>query len=73
MKLEIKDTFVSMKLSKRFKLRAKLLVADPSRKLFWIFVKNQMKTAGSITGAYNKAGQMVFQQDEIETWQILTA
>ena len=66
MKLEIKDTFVSMKLSKRFKLRAKLLVADPSRKLFWRFVKNQMKTAGSITGAYNKAGQMVFQQDEIE-------
>ena len=66
MKLEIKDTFVSMKLSKRFKLRSKLLTADPSRKLFWRFVKNQMKTAGSITGAYNKDGQMVFQQEEIE-------
>ena len=59
-----------MKLAKRFKLRSKLLVADPSRKLFWKFVKNQMKAAGSITGsitgAYNKACQMVFQQEEIE-------
>ena len=25
-----------------------------------------MKAAGSITGTYNKAGQMVFQQEEIE-------
>jgi hypothetical protein len=66
MKLEIKDKFIGMKLAKRFKLRSKLLIADPSRKLFWKFVKNQMKAAGSITGTYNKAGQMVFQQEEIE-------
>ena len=66
MKLEIKDILISMKLTKRFKLRSKLLLADPSRRLFWRFLKNQMKSAGSITGAYTKSGNMVFQQDEIE-------
>ena len=66
LKLDIKDTFTSMKLSQRFKLRSKLLSADPCRKKFWRFLKSQMKTAGSITGAYSKTGQMVFQQDEIE-------
>ena len=66
MKMEIKDTLISMKLTKRFKLRSKLLLADPCRRMFWRFLKNQMKSAGSITGAYNKSGNMVFQQDEIE-------
>ena len=66
MKLEVKDILISMKLTKRFKLRSKLLIADPCRRLFWRFLKNQMKSAGSITGAYNKAGNMVFQQEEIE-------
>ena len=66
LKTEIRDSFVSMKLARRFKLRSKLLSADPCRKKFWRFLKNQMKSAGSLTGAYNRDGQMVFQQDEIE-------
>ena len=66
LKLEIKDTFTTMKLSQRFKLRSTLLRADPCRKKFWRFLKLQMKSAGTITGAYSKTGQMVFQQDEIE-------
>ena len=66
MKSEIKTAFVNLKLSRRFKLRSKLLIGDPTRKKFWRFLKNQMKAAGSVTGAYDKSGQMVFQQDEIE-------
>ena len=66
LKSEIRDSFVGMKLAKRFRLRSKLLSDDPCRKKFWRFLKNQMKTAGSLTGVYNKTGQMVFQQDEIE-------
>ena len=66
MKLEIKDSFTTMKITQRFKLRSILLKADPCRKKFWRFLKMQMKSSGSITGAYSKTGQMVFQQDEIE-------
>ena len=66
MKLNIKDTFVSMKLTRRFKLRNKLLLADPCRKKFWRFLKNQVKSAGSISGAYDRTGAMVFQQADIE-------
>ena len=66
MKAEIRNSIVSMKLNRRFKLRSKLLTADPTRKKFWRFLKNQMKVAGSVTGAYDSSGQMVFQQHEIE-------
>ena len=66
MKAEIKDLISEVKLKRRLRLRTKLLQADPSRKKFWRFLKNQMKAAGSITGAYDKAGNMIFQQDEIE-------
>ena len=66
LKAEIKDLLSEIKLNRRFRLRTKLLHADPSRKKFWRFLKNQMKVAGSITGAYDKAGNMVFQQEDIE-------
>ena len=66
MKLSIQDTFVGMKLARRFKLRNKLLLADPCKKKFWRFLKNQIKSAGSISGAYDKNGGMVFQQADIE-------
>ena len=67
MKIEIKDIFTSMKLQRRFKLRSKLLLGDPCRKKFWRFLKHQVKSAGSITGAYDNSGQMVFQQDQVES------
>ena len=67
MKIEIKDIFTSMKLRRRYKLRSKLLLGDPSRKKFWRFLKHHVKSAGSITGAYDNSGKMVFQQDQVES------
>ena len=64
-KLEIKDIFTSIKLKKRCRLRSKILLGDPCRKKFWRFLKHQIKSAGSITGAYDQSGNMVFQQDQI--------
>ena len=66
MKLGIKDDLVSLKLEKRHRLRSKLLLGDPSRKKFWRFLKNQIKSAGNITASYDIDGKMVFQQEEIE-------
>ena len=66
MKLGIKDDLVSLKLERRHRLRSKLLLADPSRKKFWRFLKNQIRSAGNITASYDSTGKMVFQQDEIE-------
>lgn len=66
MRLGIKDDLVAIKLEKRNRLRSKLLLDDPSRKKFWRFLKHQIKSAGTITAAYDISGKMVFQQDEIE-------
>ena len=66
LKLQIKDSIFEFKLHRRHHLRSKLLRADPSRKKFWRFLKNQIQSAGNISAAYNKSGQMVFDQHEIE-------
>ena len=66
MKNDIKNYFSNFKLQRRYRLRAKLLNEDPSRKKFWRFLKNQIKSAGSITAVYDATGKMVFNQDEIE-------
>ena len=62
----LKDALAGVKLNQRNRLRSKLLLADPTRKRFWRFLKSQIKTAGGITAARSKAGQMVFSQEEIE-------
>ena len=66
MKNDIKNYFSNFKLKRRYRLRANLLNEDPSRKKFWRFLKNQIKSAGSITAVYDATGKMVFNQDEIE-------
>ena len=66
LKAEIKDDLASLKLQRRQHLRCRLLHADPCRKKFWRFLKSQIKSAGSITAAYNADGKMVFEQSEIE-------
>ena len=66
LKSDIRDLCCQNKLKRRQRIRAKCLLADPNRKKFWSFLKNQMKIAGRITGAYDKTGNMVFNQDEIE-------
>ena len=66
MKAEIKELCSDIRLKQRNRLRSRALLADPSRRKFWRFLKHQIKTAGSITGAYDITGKMVFQQNEIE-------
>ena len=65
-KAEIKDSISNFMINRRHRLRCKLLHADPTRKKFWRFLKNQIKSAGNISAVYNKTGQMVFEQEEIE-------
>ena len=65
-KSELKNALAGVKLIQRNRLRSQLLLADPTRKKFWRFLKSQIKNAGGITAARTKAGQMVFSQDEIE-------
>ena len=52
LKLEIKNSINDFKLRKRHRLRSRLLRADPTRKRFWRFLKNQIKAAGQITALY---------------------
>ena len=66
LKAEVKDALAGVKLQKRHHIRSKVLRADPSRKKFWRFLKSQIKSAGSITAAYDSGGKMVFEQTEIE-------
>ena len=66
LKMQIKEKISVIKLQRRSKLRSKLLLQDPTRKKFWRFLKGQMKAAGKITALTNKAGQMVFEQEDIE-------
>ena len=63
---EIRDKICQYKLQRRSKLHSKLLLADPTRKKFWRFLKGQMRTAGQISALSKKSGQMVFDQSEIE-------
>ena len=66
MKAQIKESLSMHKLHRRSRLRSKLLLADPTRKKFWRFLKSQTKRAGHITALSNQAGSMVFEQHEIE-------
>ena len=47
-------------------MRTKLLKADPTRRRFWRFLQQQIKTAGNITALNDKDGKMVFEQHEVE-------
>jgi hypothetical protein len=66
MKALVKDSLINLKLSRRNRLRSKLLHADPTRRRFWRFLRNQMSSAGSISAIYDKDGKMVFDQHETE-------
>ena len=66
LKSDIKDRIAGVKLRQQHHIRSKVLKADPHRKKFWRFLKTQIKTAGNITAAYDKAGNMVFEQSDIE-------
>ena len=52
LKLRIRDSISEVKIQKRARLRSRLLKGDPTRKRFWRFLKDQMKSAGSITAVY---------------------
>ena len=49
-KREIKTEICKIQITRRNKLRSKILNNDPSRKKFWSFLKKQNKTSGNITG-----------------------
>ena len=52
LKLQIRTSIAEMKLSKRQRLRSKLLRSDPTKKKFWRFLKSQTRAAGIITALY---------------------
>ena len=52
LKLQIRTSIAEVKLSKRLRLRTKLLRSDPTKKKFWRFIKSQTKAAGIITALY---------------------
>ena len=66
LKSEIRDHKADFLLQRRYRLRSKLLLADPTRKKFWRFLRSQIKAAGNISALRNKDGAMVFEQDDIE-------
>ena len=66
LRAEIKDDLAGLKLQRRQRIRSMVLRDDPCRKKFWRFLKSQIKSAGDITAVYDKAGNMVFDQSEIE-------
>ena len=67
MKIDVDTKLANIKLRKRTKLRTKLLLADPSRKKFWRFLKAQMKGAGNISAVTSsETGDLEFEQHEIE-------
>ena len=66
LKDQVKDSISEVKFGRRQRLRTKLLKADPTRRKFWRFLQQQIKTAGHITALNDKDGKMVFEQHEIE-------
>ena len=52
LKNQIRDSISDVKFQKRARLRSKLLKGDPTRKRFWRFLKDQIKSAGTITAVY---------------------
>ena len=47
-------------------MRSRVLAADPTRGMFWSFLKHQSKAASGITALKDTSDQMVFKQEEIE-------
>ena len=66
LKDQVKDSISEIKFGRRQRLRTKLLKADPTRRRFWRFLQQQIKTAGNITALNDKDGKMVFEQHEVE-------
>ena len=66
LKTELKIQIGRIKLKRRNRIRSKLLRDDPCRRKFWSFLRNQMMAAGNISSCYNKEGQIVSDQDDIE-------
>ena len=66
LKQQIDQQISSMKLRQRARLRSKLLLADPTKKKFWRFLKDQFKSAGTISALKDSTDKMVFEQHEIE-------
>ena len=66
-KIKLKDLLCDHHLQRISRRRSKLIKGDPTRKRFWRFLKNQIKAAGSISGAYDASGAMVFEQHQIES------
>ena len=62
----IKDGISHFKMQRRTNLRSRLLLADPTRKKFWRFLKGQIKSAGQVSALSKKTGEMVFDQSQIE-------
>ena len=54
LKYEVDKGISDMRIRRRNRLRTKLLRKDPSRKKFWKFLKNQVKSAGDITALLTK-------------------
>ena len=66
LKANIKEKVASIQLRKRVHLRGKILAADPTRRKFWRFLKQQFKSAGKITAVKTSTGDMKFDQSDIE-------
>ena len=66
LKDQVKESISEVKFGRRQRLRTKLLKADPTRRKFWRFLQQQIKTAGTITALTDKNGKMVFEQHEVE-------
>ena len=54
LKYEVDKGISDMRIRRRNRLRTKLLRKDPSRKKFWKFLKNQVKSDGDITALLTK-------------------
>ena len=65
LKLQIRLSISSIQVRRRTKLRSRLLLSDPTKKNFWRFLKNQMKSVGNITSVKDPNGNMLFDEDDI--------
>ena len=66
LKQNVHDSKADLLLNRRYRLRSKLLLADPTRKKFWRFLKSQSKATGNISALQDKEEPMVFEQADIE-------
>ena len=65
----VRGKLTQLKLRKRALIRSRLLLADPTRKKFWRFLKGHIQGAGNITAVSDSTdptGKLLFEQKEIE-------